>query len=126
MRLLTQELIVSDDFALYLPIPKDKRLRLITDTLLASPHNTLSIDDWGVKNGVTGRTVHRLFLKETNMTFAHWREHARLLHALRRIASGEKIQEIALDCGYNSASAFTAMFRRRFGAPPSSFYRRNP
>ena len=46
-----------------------------------------------------------------------------LLLALRRIAEGERIIDIALDCGYASQSAFSAMFRRHFGTPPSAFYR---
>lgn len=56
------------------------------------------------------------------MTFAQWREQARLLHALRRIAEGDKLIEVAMDCGYSSPSAFAAMFRRHFKTPPSSFY----
>ncbi|MDD3784402.1 MAG: helix-turn-helix domain-containing protein [Hydrogenophaga sp.] len=43
-----------------------------------------------------------------------------LLLALRRIAEGERIIDIALDCGYASQSAFSAMFRRHFGTPPSA------
>jgi AraC-like DNA-binding protein len=43
-------------------------------------------------------------------------------HALRGIAAGNKVIEVALDCGYGSASAFAAMFRRHFGVSPSSFY----
>ncbi len=57
------------------------------------------------------------------MTFAQWREQARLLFALRRLAHGERIIDVAFDCGYASQSAFTAMFRRHFGRPPSEFYR---
>ncbi|WP_354317944.1 helix-turn-helix domain-containing protein [Sinorhizobium fredii] len=56
-------------------------------------------------------------------TFSQWREQARLLHALRRIANAERIIDIAFDCGYASQSAFTAMFRRHFGVPPSAFYK---
>ncbi|MES0179056.1 helix-turn-helix domain-containing protein [Mesorhizobium sp. M0025] len=46
------------------------------------------------------------------MTFAQWREQARLLFALRRLANGERIIDVAYDGGYASRSAFTAMFRR--------------
>lgn len=57
------------------------------------------------------------------MTFAQWREQARLLHALRRIAEGDKLIDVAFDCGYSSPSAFATMFRRHFGITPSTFYR---
>ena len=73
--------------------------------------------------GLTVKTVHRLFAKETAMSFAQWRQQARLLRALQRIAGGDRIIDVAFDCGYASQSAFTAMFRRHFGMPPSEFYR---
>jgi AraC-like DNA-binding protein len=57
------------------------------------------------------------------MTFSQWREQARLLAALKLLAEGKKGIEIALDCGYASQSAFSAMFRRHFGVSPSMFYR---
>lgn len=57
------------------------------------------------------------------MTFARWHEQVRLLHALRRIAAGDKVIDVAFDRGYASPSAFTAMFRRHFKTSPSSFYR---
>ena len=46
------------------------------------------------------------------MSFATWRQQARLLESLRRLAAGEPVTKVALDCGYASASAFGAMFRR--------------
>jgi AraC-like DNA-binding protein len=79
--------------------------------------------DFADRSKARPATVHRLFVKETGMTFAQWREQARLLFALRRLAHGERIIDVAFDCGYASQSAFTAMFRRHFGRPPSEFYR---
>jgi AraC-like DNA-binding protein len=69
------------------------------------------------------KTIHRLFSRETGMTFGQWRQQARLLFALERLAQGERIIDVALDSGYASQSAFTAMFRKHFGMPPSAFYR---
>jgi AraC-like DNA-binding protein len=37
------------------------------------------------------------------------------------LAAGEPITRIALDLGYESPSAFTAMFKRVLGAPPSQY-----
>jgi AraC-like DNA-binding protein len=44
-----------------------------------------------------------------------------LLRALSWIAEGRPILEVARDLGYESPSAFSAMFRRELGAPPSHF-----
>ena len=46
------------------------------------------------------------------MSFAEWRRRARLLRALGWIAEGRPILAVALDLGYDSPSAFSAMFRR--------------
>lgn len=123
MRLLVDELRVSDVLPLHLPIPGDARIRLICEALIENPAETSTAARWARRLGVTSKTVHRLFGKETGMTFAQWREQARLLFALRKIASGERIIDVATDCGYASQSAFTAMFRRHFGTTPSTFYR---
>ena len=67
------------------------------------------------------RTLARHFRRHTGMSFAEWRRRARLLRALGWIAEGRPILEVALELGYDSPSAFSAMFRRELGAPPSSF-----
>jgi AraC-like DNA-binding protein len=123
LRLLAEEIRVSDELPFYLPTPRDKRIALISTTLRDNPDNILTISEWAEKTGLASRTILRLFLKETGMTFSAWRTQARLLNALKRIASGEKIIDIAYQCGYASPSAFTAMFKRYFGVPPSSFYK---
>jgi len=122
MRLLLEELRVSNVLPLHLPVPGDVRIRSICEALIDDPSNASTAEQWAQQVGVTAKTVHRLFLKETGMSFSRWREQARLLYALRRVAGGERIIDIALDCGYTSHSAFTVMFRRNFGKSPSAFY----
>lgn len=57
------------------------------------------------------------------MTFGQWRQQARLLLALERLAVGQKIIDVALGLGYESPSAFTSMFKKQFGKTPSHFFR---
>jgi len=123
LELLVCELRVSSTIPLHLPMPADQRLRSICDALSNRPSDASSAGDWARSISVGERTLHRLFSKEIGMTFAQWREQARLLHALRRIAEGDKLIEVAFDCGYSSPSAFAAMFRRHFKTSPSTFYR---
>lgn len=123
MGLLADEVRVSGVLPLHLPLPVEKRVKLICEEIKANPADTSTAGDWAKRLNVTAKTVHRLFAKETGMTFAQWREQARLLFALQRLASDERVIDVAFDCGYASQSAFTAMFRRHFGIPPSAFYR---
>jgi AraC-like DNA-binding protein len=122
MRLLADEVRVSDVLPLHLPVPNDHRVKLICEAITRHPSDTATAGEWAERLHVTAKTVHRLFVKETGMTFVQWREQARLLLALRKLAAGEKVIDVAFDCGYASQSAFTAMFRRHFGQPPSEFY----
>jgi AraC-like DNA-binding protein/quercetin dioxygenase-like cupin family protein len=123
MRLLLDELQAVHVLPLHLPTPRDARLRRLCEALTLQPDDAATMAQWASQLGVTPKTVHRLFLKETGLTFGQWRQQARLLFALERLASGDRIIDIALDSGYASQSAFTAMFRKHFGAPPSEFYR---
>ena len=70
------------------------------------------------------KTFHRMFVCETGITFGRWRQQIRLLLALEKIARGEKIVTVALELGYGSQSAFTAMFKKHLGTTPSLFYSR--
>ena len=40
---------------------------------------------------------------------------------MERLARGERVLDVALDLGYESPSAFAAMFRKALGEPPSAF-----
>ena len=56
------------------------------------------------------------------MTIGEWRQQAKLLIAMEMLAKGQKILDIALDLGYGSPSAFTAMFKKQLGIVPSAFF----
>ncbi len=67
------------------------------------------------------RTLARLFVTETGLTFGAWRQQARVLEAMGRLSGGEAVTDVALDLGYDSVSAFSAMFRRASGVSPSAY-----
>ena len=67
------------------------------------------------------RTFTRAFRRETGLSFAVWRQNVRLMEALSLMASGQSVTSVAYDVGYNSPSAFTAMFRRVFGVAPTAY-----
>ncbi len=57
------------------------------------------------------------------MSFDKWRCQLRLMPALQFLASGHKVTTAAIDAGYDSPSAFIAMFKKHFGATPSQYFR---
>jgi AraC-like DNA-binding protein len=66
--------------------------------------------------------MERLFRAETGMSLGQWQRRQTLLHALRRLASGENVSGVASELGYNSPSAFIAMFRRELGQTPKRYF----
>lgn len=123
MRLLLDEVKLVPTLPLHLPRPTDQGLRMICERIIASPDTDLTLADWGSELNVDPKTIQRRFARETGMTFGQWRQQARLLAALERLAAGGKVVDVALDMGYESPSAFATMFRRQFGVPPSAFFK---
>lgn len=121
-QLILDELRVLRALPLHLPSPADTRLKRICESLLRQPADDRTLHNWGRDVGASARTLARLFRRETGLSFGHWRAQARLLAALARLAAGEKITSVALDLGYDSPSAFAALFRRHFGVPPSQYF----
>ncbi|MNV24964.1 HTH-type transcriptional repressor of iron proteins A [compost metagenome] len=123
MRLILDEMQTLPVLPLHLPEPSDKRLRMIARQLERRPEDASTLQDWAARLKVDVKTIQRLCARELGMTFGQWRQQARLLRALERLAIGEKVIDVALALGYESPSAFTTMFKRRFGLTPSQFFR---
>jgi AraC-like DNA-binding protein len=106
--------------ALELPVPADPRARRVADRILARPDDTLARSVAGA--GASRRTLERAFVAETSMSLGRWRQQARLLSSLERLAAGDPVTAVALDVGYGSSSAFVAAFRGAFGVTPGRYY----
>jgi AraC-like DNA-binding protein len=118
---LVDQLRVLSTVPLQLPQPADPRA--IKAAALVGAEPGLPLDTIARQAGASPRTIERLFRAETKMTFAKWCERLRLLHALRLLAGGEPVTNVALELGYSNPSAFTAMFRRALGTTPSRYSR---
>ncbi|MNH81231.1 HTH-type transcriptional repressor of iron proteins A [compost metagenome] len=123
MRLILDELRILPTLPLHLPQPTDQRIKAICSALQRDPGDGSTLAHWSARLSLDEKTIQRLFHKETGMTFGQWRQQARLLLALERIAVGEKIIDIAGELGYDSPSAFTTMFKKQFGKTPSHFFK---
>lgn len=107
------------------PMPKDIRLLRVCNAIIADLSDQRDIDDWAKVACMGRRTFTRAFQRETGMGLAVWRQQVRLMAALSMIASGQPVANVALDIGYGSPSAFSAMFRRAFGMAPRSYLHRS-
>jgi AraC-like DNA-binding protein len=103
-------------------MPSDRRLVPIAQALTAHPEDPRTLSDWGRSVGASERTLARLFRADTGLSFRLWRQQARLLEALRRLADREPVTTVALDLGYDSPSAFIAMFKCTLGTTPGHYF----
>ena len=120
--MIADQLAAARSITLQLPHPSDPRAMRVVQALLADPGGRVTLDDLCKHCGATKRTIQRTFLAETHLTFGRWRQQLRLLHALQRLAAGAKVTGAALDAGYNSTSAFIAMFRKQLGTTPTRYF----
>jgi AraC-like DNA-binding protein/quercetin dioxygenase-like cupin family protein len=121
MRLLMAEIRRLPGCALDLPLPESADLARLCERVLAdlSARRPCGADAREMRT--SARTLYRRFLRETGITFARWKQQARLMESIRRLANGAPVTTVAMDLGYDSPSAFSAMFRRSLRATPRSF-----
>lgn len=120
---ILDQIVVLPTAPLSLPMSAEPRLRKVVDRLMADAADPRDVAEWAAFAGVSERTLSRLFTAETGMSFRAWRQQRRLLRSLELLAGGMAVTTVALELGYDSASAFTAMFRRALGTTPSEYFR---
>ena len=121
VEIIIDQLKAVESIPLQLPHPSDSRAKRVVKTLLAEPGDERTLEKLCEDCGASKRTIQRLFLDETKMTFNKWRQQLRLLHGMQRLAAGEKVTAAALEAGYNSTSAFISMFRKQLGTTPTRY-----
>ncbi|MEN2975600.1 helix-turn-helix transcriptional regulator [Tistrella bauzanensis] len=123
LRVLVDQLAVAGCAGSYLPTSDDPQLGRVLAMLDADPGCTLSLAELARAVNTTERTLMRRSQRDLNMSLAEWRQRLRVLKAMPRLTAGEKVEAVALDLGYGSASAFIAMFRRLTGVTPDDYRR---
>ncbi|RLM28246.1 AraC family transcriptional regulator [Brenneria alni] len=121
LSVIIDELVIPPWENLCLPIPKDPRLRRLVDRIITNPSDKRSAAEWSACIGLGERTMSRLFLQDIGMSFGRWKRQLHITLALQRLASGDSVQTVAFDLGYESSSSFITMFRKTFGKSPGRY-----
>ncbi len=106
---------------LSLPYPGDPRASRLADHIQAMPGDARDLGELARLAGASLRTMQRVFPRETGLTIEVWRQKARLLHAIGGLLARTNVTEVAFDCGYRSAAAFSAAFALQFGVTPGKY-----
>lgn len=119
--LILDELRLLNPIDFYLPNPTTEALVKLCQNVSERLAHPWTASDAAKFLGQSERTISRRFQQELGLTFTEWLRQRRLLHASELLASGDSVLETALAIGYDSPSAFSAMFKSRTGLSPSEY-----
>jgi AraC-like DNA-binding protein len=119
---ILDQLRVINVVPLQLPLPDDPRALRVAEILRADPADPRPLAAISRSSGASRRTIERLFVDATGMTFGKWRQQLRLMHAMRLLGGGAKVTHAALEAGYSTPSAFIAAFRKALGSTPTRYF----
>ncbi|MBA8840908.1 AraC-like DNA-binding protein [Ochrobactrum sp. RH2CCR150] len=122
VRVMLDELALMPRERLELPVSDHPKIALIATALLANPSDRRTLTQWAEHVAVSERTLKRLMVLETGLSFGRWRRQLHLVIALRELAGGATVQQVAGDLGYESTTAFIMMFRKALGTTPTRYF----
>lgn len=117
--LLYEELKISRTLDVVTPMPQDRRLRRVCEAILRDPSIGNCKEELASIGNISCRTMTRLFRSELDLTYSDWVQLTLAYYAIGLLSRGQTVAQVSSNLGYCSPSAFTAMFRRRFGICPS-------
>jgi AraC-like DNA-binding protein/quercetin dioxygenase-like cupin family protein len=121
LKAIPQEILRSKRSEISIPFTADRRLAKVCRSLLAGRDLKRPLDDWADNAGASRRTLERLFVSETGMTFVQWRQRALMHLAIGRLVGGASISQVCGDLDILSTSAFHRMFRQVLGTTPARY-----
>ncbi|TFV99467.1 AraC family transcriptional regulator [Oxalobacteraceae bacterium OM1] len=123
-QVLLDQLAAAPKVDAILPWPQDARLRKLCAEMHRHPDRTTPLAGHADRLGVSEKSLSRMFVRQTGLSFRAWRQRSRLMAALPLLQRGDRVTDVAIACGYDSMSAFIAAFRERFKATPGQLFHR--
>ncbi len=109
--------------SLVLPRPRDSRLVLVADLVLADPAGEHGLLALAAVARTSPRTLTRVIDRELGLTLPQWRTQLRLAHSLMLLGDGKPVTTTAHLCGWRNASSYIAAFRNVFDTTPAAYQR---
>ncbi|WP_419191389.1 helix-turn-helix domain-containing protein [Saltatorellus ferox] len=119
---LADQITHTREAPLRIKLPTDARARAVAKSAQVDLSLAVPLSELVRGSGASLRTIERLFVQETGMTFGRWLQRVKALHALERLAAGDSVTAAGLAVGYDSTSAFIAMFKRVLGTTPGHYF----
>jgi AraC-like DNA-binding protein len=124
VRLMLYELTAMPDAPTFLPLPTSPLGRRVADLVVADRQNQMDLVEIASRAATSVRTISRLFPTETGLTLKAWRQRARIVRTIERLAQGDAPAEIAREAGFASTAAYSYAFRQITATTPTAFMSR--
>lgn len=121
-RVMLDELALMPRERPELPVSDHPKIAIISAELLANPSDRRTVGQWAERVAVSERSLKRIMVQETGLSFGRWRHQLHLVIALRELAGGATVQQVAGNLGYESTTAFIVMFRKALGTTPCDIF----
>lgn len=120
-KVLVDQLTAAGELSLKIAMPQDVRAARLAEIISADPSDKRPLAELAKLAGASARTLERSFVQETGLSVGRWRQRVRLMHGIRLLIEGASVNEAAYASGYESPSAFVAMFKREMGTTPRRY-----
>jgi AraC-like DNA-binding protein len=117
---LLDQIGAQDELPLFVPPLRSPLAQRAAAAWQADPADTPRLVDLAGELRVSVRTLERAFVDDVAMTIGDYRRRTRLIHAIGLLAAGAAVKDVALEVGYETASAFVTAYKKCVGATPGN------
>ncbi|MDV7644942.1 helix-turn-helix transcriptional regulator [Acinetobacter oleivorans] len=121
-QVLIDQLVNMDQPPVNIPEPQNLKLKKIVQIFRDDPSNTMKLSDLSDIVHASERTIERLFIQDTGMSFSEWRNRFRLVTSLEYLAENVTVSNIANLVGYDHSSSYISAFKKMFGCTPKQYF----
>ncbi|MDR2238418.1 MAG: helix-turn-helix transcriptional regulator [Chryseobacterium sp.] len=119
------ELKAAPEEKLELRMPVDRRLKKSTEEWTRGISMPPRLKELALKITMNEKTISRIFIKETGLSYQEWRQQWRLQRSIELLVDGNSIGEMAYILEFSSDSAFIEFFKKHTGSTPLQYLMKN-
>jgi len=124
---IKKDKMILRESELYIPPSKDVREDVINACKFVWEHcsKRLTLSEIAAQCSLTPAYLSEVFKKDMKMTLTEFIEYSRMSRAVNALVGGEApIKDIAIRCGFHSASYFCKRFKEVYGITAMQFRKR--
>lgn len=125
LHVILDQLQLAQQIHSYLPGSDHPALKQILNYLHLNPADNRPLQELAQQINMTERTLARHCQSELGMSLNEWRQRLKVMKAMTMLTDHKTVENIALDLGYASSSAFICMFKRWMNITPDQFRKLN-